>query len=36
MAEQELAENTEAMAAVMAAAAIAADIDAISSDRGQP
>ena len=33
MAEQELAENNEATAAVMAAAAVAADIDTISSDR---
>ena len=31
MAEQELAENTEAMAAAMAAAAVAEEIDAISS-----
>ena len=33
MAEQELAENNEAMAAAMAAAAIADDIDAISTQR---
>ena len=33
MAEEELAENNEATAAVMAAAAVAADIDTISSDR---
>ena len=33
MAEQELAENYEATAAAMAAAAVAADLDMISSDR---
>lgn len=33
MAEQELAENTEAMAAAMAAAAVAEDIDMMSSER---
>ena len=33
MAEQELAENTEAMAAAMAAAAVADDIDMMSSER---
>ena len=33
MAEQELAEDTEAMAAAMAAAAISDDIDAISTQR---
>ena len=40
MAEQELADNTEAMAAKLAAAAIAADIDSLGSerrdDRNQP
>ena len=33
MAEQELADNTEAMAAKLAAAAIAADIDSLGSER---
>ena len=33
MAEQELAENTEAMAAVMAAAEVAGDIDMMTSER---
>ena len=33
MAEQELADNTEAMAAVMAAAEVAGDIDTITSER---
>ena len=33
MAEQELADNTEAMAAVMAAAEVAGDIDMMTSER---
>ena len=33
MAEQELADNTEAMAAVMAASEVAGDIDMMTSDR---
>ena len=33
MAEQELADNTEAMAAKLAAAAIAADIDSLGNER---